>query len=969
MILLSAVANASDSLYVDYIQRSDTFFQAGRFDSSLIMAQKALDEAFKQYGEEDTLVARALYRMGGCKFNMNHKAEAESLWTVSLAIREKLRGANHAEVAECLKGHAIIAYDKKQYDVAESFLNRAAQILENLPEKNRLELARVINEVANIRLMTGNYPGAEELYIRALQETEMAGEVKNESYMKILNNLGLVLMWQGKYRQAQEYLLKAISMTEETFGPLKPELHSMLSNLSITYMRYNEYEQAIECCQRAIAIVEELYGTDSRELAVKLHTMCIAYSHMGRLKEAEQAALRCIAIRKQYYPDDKLIIASPYTTLARIYYDLGDSTAFREAYNQALTTYLEAIDSQTYTADLPRQLQSFSWHFRDYDSSLCLRFAKLAFELRRDYLVRNCRSMSERSALKYAQFMRLAAANYLSNFMDMESPDGSLKIDAADVIFASKGQVSDEIFERNLSLIEEADSVVAAHRDQLSRIKMRLSGLYASGKLDDSGAADRNLVDSLLTEKYNLDAELIKHTSGDSRSREAQLITAERVASNLPEGTGLVEYLRYQLSMRNPDQDVIHYLVLILKPGDTTPMIRDLGPAERLDSLISQYRSHMQAAADRQKSPNELDQEYRQLAFLLYSIIWQPIENQISGCQPVFIAPDGALNLLSFAGLLDGEGRYLAEVMPIQYLSSGRDIIWLNQGYQLGRGMLALGDPDYDAPASERLAGTNEYHAVDAVALQSSLGTYPEVYRNIRSECQDLRDFRVTRLQATRDEVEQTIEFWRQSYSDSAIGLLGKYASEDNFKRLAPGNRVIHIATHGFYDPPDCREKEIVINPDNAIGNSYGSYEPSPLLQSGLFLAGSNLHGEMADSLRVDDGILTAEEVSTMDLTGVERVVLSACESGLGEVEAGEGVYGLRRAFQMAGARTVISSLWPVADRSTAEFMISLYKASDQPLYKKIHEYQKAQIEKLRKHGYSDHPYQWAAFIATGDWR
>jgi CHAT domain-containing protein len=140
-------------------------------------------------------------------------------------------------------------------------------------------------------------------------------------------------------------------------------------------------------------------------------------------------------------------------------------------------------------------------------------------------------------------------------------------------------------------------------------------------------------------------------------------------------------------------------------------------------------------------------------------------------------------------------------------------------------------------------------------------------------------------------------------------------------------------------------------------------------LLSGLFLAGANLHGEGADDLGAEDGILTAEEVTAMNLDGTQLVVLSACETGLGEVKSGEGVYGLRRPFQMAGARTVISALWPVSDEVTAEMMSRLYERKDESLPEIIRQLQLETITALRSQNRVDHPFSWAAFIAVGDWR
>jgi CHAT domain-containing protein len=236
--------------------------------------------------------------------------------------------------------------------------------------------------------------------------------------------------------------------------------------------------------------------------------------------------------------------------------------------------------------------------------------------------------------------------------------------------------------------------------------------------------------------------------------------------------------------------------------------------------------------------------------------------------------------------------------------------------------------------------------------------------RSIRSSCDELRGIEVTRLPDTRDEVHWAAKQWDASLGEAAL-FTGKQASEDNFKAHARGKRVIHIATHGYFLKGDCNPEET----DPAFRRGKEFKGENPLLLSGLFLAGANLHGKLADSLGCEDGILTAYEVSAMDLGGNDLVVLSACETGLGKVHDGEGVYGLRRAFQIAGSRTIVSALWPVSDRATKEMMRGLYTESGTPLYERIRSIQLARLAELRQSSAVEHPYDWAGFIALGDWR
>ena len=205
--------------------------------------------------------------------------------------------------------------------------------------------------------------------------------------------------------------------------------------------------------------------------------------------------------------------------------------------------------------------------------------------------------------------------------------------------------------------------------------------------------------------------------------------------------------------------------------------------------------------------------------------------------------------------------------------------------------------------------------------------------------------------------------------------LTGPAATEEAFKSRAPGHRVLHLATHGFFLGGECRS---AVEEARGVGGvsslKLDALPPvsgeNPLLLSGLALAGANLRAEAQAG--EDDGILTAEEIASLDLSGVEWAVLSACETGVGDVRAGEGVFGLRRAFQVAGARTVIMSLWSVDDEATRQWMTALYRARlerKQGTAECVRDASLAVLRDRRERGLSTHPFHWAGFVAAGDWR
>ena len=227
-------------------------------------------------------------------------------------------------------------------------------------------------------------------------------------------------------------------------------------------------------------------------------------------------------------------------------------------------------------------------------------------------------------------------------------------------------------------------------------------------------------------------------------------------------------------------------------------------------------------------------------------------------------------------------------------------------------------------------------------------------------------------LDGTGAEVQEVARLWTGS---PARVLRGRDANERAFKRAAQGNRVLHLATHGFFLGSSCspaaggtRSVGGLSKPESARSNA--GLNENPLLLSGLALAGANRRAAAGPD--DDDGILTAEEVAGLNLSGVEWAVLSACDTGLGALKTGEGVFGLRRAFQVAGAQTVIMSLWQVDDEAARDWMRALYAGRQQKKLTTADAVREASLSMLRSRrakGQSTHPFFWGGFVAAGDWR
>jgi CHAT domain-containing protein len=480
---------------------------------------------------------------------------------------------------------------------------------------------------------------------------------------------------------------------------------------------------------------------------------------------------------------------------------------------------------------------------------------------------------------------------------------------AASTVLRRKGRVLDAVtgdFDVLRRRANEAD------RDKLTRAA-KLRATWSSLLLQGPGALAmddyRAELGELQSQINVIDSTLSYSTRGFSVPR--YVVDAENVQLALPEGSVLLEYARYE----NRDGSD-HYAVFVLSP-DAAPNVVDLGSAEVIDREVGELRESLA----RPDGPN-IDTP----SSALYRRLLQPVEAAVSGRSIVFIAPDDALNLLPFGALKDAKGRYFLEVALPDYLTSGRDLLSMSEHRPSRQGPWIVADPTF-----------GDYRASQGVPAPLSSVSFPP-------------------LEGTKEEASRL-----QKLLPKASVYTGSDASETRLRQVSAPS-ILHIATHGFFLESQPGQSSLTRGLDLvSTGEAPKAVDvDDPLLLSGLALSQANQHtsGE-------DDGILTAAELSTLDLHGTELVVLSACETAVGRIAAGEGVYGLRRSLVAAGSATQVMSLWKVDDAATLELMDRYYQSllSGKGRAEGLRD---AQLAMLRGSGL-EHPYYWGAFIVSGD--
>ena len=408
-------------------------------------------------------------------------------------------------------------------------------------------------------------------------------------------------------------------------------------------------------------------------------------------------------------------------------------------------------------------------------------------------------------------------------------------------------------------------------------------------------------------------------------------ISIETVASHLPPDAVLVEFIK--IDDYDLDRDIFledaHYWALILHPDGRTTAV-DLGGAAQLESEIALNLNRLHAS-DRLSAKPQIEAMSE-----LYKLVWSPFADQLLNTENVVLSPDAILALVPFGALVAEDNQFLIERFTLYHIASGRELVENKQNIvKKANPPVIVADPDFDAVSS------------------SSLKKPPETSKRTA-----IRN-RLSRLEETITEGEKVQEL----LGDGVALITDKDASEKKVRTIK-SPKVFHLATHGLFMKAADIPAEGLSNEDSAaLGAAYAKHVQT-LSRSGLALSGINTGGLEAGY----EGLLTAFDVAGMDLSGTDLVVLSACDTGQGDLFAGEGVLGLRRSFQIAGAKYVLMSLWPLSDKEAGRQMRYFYKgyvAGKNPVLS-LRDTQRKRISRLREVLGQAPPALWGAFTIQG---
>jgi CHAT domain-containing protein/tetratricopeptide (TPR) repeat protein len=799
---------------------------------------------------------------------------------------------------------------------------------------------------------------------------------------------------------AEPYTWRALTLSQEQLGEQHPQTATSLDRLALLYRNMGDYVQAETCYQQALQLRKKYLGERHSDVGISLNNLGVFYYERDDMAAAERLTVEGLEIARVHGGEDHPDVASALGNLARIHYEQGRYAQARPLFERSLAILRGVLgDEHPHVAlimsglalvyhamgetDRAEKLLRQALHIREQALGerdpacardlhtlawLCAATGRLqeALSLKARAIVIEDRLMgqvfslaSEKQRQQYLALLTRFVDSFLTLIFIAPSPSQQIVRQALELILHRKSIGMQALAVQQEAVLSGRYPQLAPRLQELTALRLRIAGAVLQVLLREEGEFTQQL-DIWQHEREQLESELA-HIP-EMQVEQAQC-DVPALCEALPENSALIEFVRYEEfdfqalpHQRHLPWKPAHYAAFILHAKEPEMIEHvDLGEAIPLADQVNEFR-RMLLEGEREAAPEaapiieprtmQLDtsrlsqlpptQPGRHTGSDLRRRLFDPLLSALRGKTRLFIAPAGILHWLPFEVLPTATGSYLIDTYLISYLTTGRDLLLSRAPHAFvpAAGVACvIADPDFDM------------HSTSGTALHPPKG---------------LRLSPFARLKGTRKEGELIAGML------GVTPILGEQAVESVLKALHSPS-ILHIATHGFSltsrenwgELPGAAEQR-----ETFASTGVGVHLENPLFRSGLVFAGVNTwcRGEPLPP-EAEDGIFTAEDVAALDLRGTELVVLSACQTGLGrEVHSGEGMPALRRAFMLAGAKTLVSSLWKVDDQQTQELMEKFYQyiLRGQPRHEALWS------ARLDMKALYHHPYYWGAFICQG---
>jgi CHAT domain-containing protein/Flp pilus assembly protein TadD len=919
----------------------------------------------KVLGKEHPDYATSCNNLAGLYNLLAQYKKAEPFYIAAKQIREKVLGKKHPDYAQSCNNLAILYMDMGQYEKAEPLCLEAKQIRKEILGENHPDYAASCNNLANLYNYTGQYKKAEPLLLEAKLIYEKAFGKEHPNYATICNGLAAVYKEMGEYQKAESLYLEAQQVRGKMLGKEHPDYASSCDNLGILYttigqydkaeplylearqirgkmmgksplmyatscnnlgslyMRKGQYDKAESFYLEAKQIKENVLGKEHPEYATSCDNLAILYQYMGQYDKGELLFLEGKQVREKTLGKEHPYYAKSCNGLAALYQLRGE-------FEKAEILYLETkrIREKVFGrehsdySEICNNLAGLYWNMKEYQKAND--FYIEAYKIQYNNIKRIFQFTSESEKKSYLNEIANLGKNFLSFNLSVLS--SSYQGTTYDVSLSNRNLILSSSLQLRQAIYNTNDTNIVNKYNNWTNTKEQIA-YWLTKPIDQRSGRD-----SILKVKAEvLEKELIRF-SADFKKQEQQ-ITWKNIQQSLKQNEAAIEFSEFQYFDGKRWTDSTYYIALVLRKDKSEPELVYLFEKKQMDSV----------AAIKDNTPNNrIDKLYSSPA--LYDLIWKPLENKLKGISTIYYAAAGQLHLLNLSAISSGNNRTIGDkYMLLQLNTTGSVINRSNESISTSDNVMLYGGIKYSTDSTALIEAAKKYTMYDYASrsLPVTFGGPDELEELFYSEVEV-------------DSIDHNAK--RNGFNTTV--MRGVYANEESVKatngKKSPA--ILHLATHGFFNPDPVKIKE----KGSLAGGKTFALSDDPLMRSGILFAGANNIWSGKPIKGIEDGVLTAYEVSNLYLPNTKLVVLSACETGLGLTQGSEGVYGLQRAFKMAGVQNLIMSLWKIPDKATAEFMQYFYK---QLFEKKAISDAFYSAQSIMRNKYRTTPHIWAGLV------
>ncbi|MCB9187756.1 MAG: tetratricopeptide repeat protein [Flavobacteriales bacterium] len=832
--------------------------------------------------------ANSLTTLAGVYLEMGRYLDAESAYLKSLEISEKIRGTSHPEHATILNNMAQLYGEMGLYEKSIYCGNQAIEITRNAFGDNDPNLIYPYTVLANVYKDLEDFKTAEDLILKAKKLTEINFGTEHPNYLNTIHNLAAFYYEMGSLEEAEPIYLLVAEKYAGIYGKQHGEYVNVLNGLGALYMTKMMYaqdtvkfkvyaEKAGEYFNQILSIDSVILDLKGQDFALHLNNAAELYRMSGNYTLAESYYLNSIENIIGLFGEDHGSLGVNYNNLGLLYENMGDR-------DQAVKYYLKSIEIKE------KRFGSISSSLANSYINLAsligeqghvkeaFEYFKKGFEIDDYNIDLNFSFMTADEKLNYLKNSRYYG-DLLNTFGDANHENFSVITTMMyDVELRNKGLVLKTSNQIKQQILNGKDQELTENYEHWISLKKELANQMSM--LEENRTLS---IDTLENQIKSLEKEINKSVQLTEKQSWSNW---KEIRKSLKEGEAAIEFTHFYKQGESP---VSTYGALILKANSEVPVYVELFEESRLLDIIGTYAGNDLAYI------NEVYGKAGQLDTRLFKSIWEPMMEELKGIKEVYYAPVGLLNKISFGAIGVSEQKYLSDLFTLNQVSSTVSI------------------NTYD-----------KHISVKEISLFGGAKYSEEPNKD------DIWKY----LPGTKKEVEQIAQSFKDNQLTASLWV-GDEATEEQFKSLeATAASIVHVATHGFFYPDlsEFESDEMAVNEVEEVdfrggSRGYKTFVTSkdPLMRAGIVFTGAN-KGWEEQTAGNEDGVLTAYEVSNLNLSKVGLIVLSACETGLGEIKGSEGVYGLQRAFKSAGVEQMVMSLWQVPDKETQQFMVQFYE-------------------------------------------